>query len=288
MRIARIRDARGAFLARLEAGSEGEIAVPILEDRGGLDPLRALLGQGDLVDLPAVPPVAEPVLLSEARLLAPVREPQKILGIGLNYADHAREAGLAPPATPIVFTKTANAIVGPDEPIRWERPASSQVDYEAELAVVIGRRVRNVSEADALDAVLGYTCCNDVSARDAQFAEGQWTRAKSFDTFCPLGPWIVTGDEVGDPQALGIACRVNGETLQRSTTAEMIFGVAALIASLSTVMTLEPGDVIATGTPFGVGFARTPPIFLADGDVVEIEIERIGILRNPVVVTGAA
>ncbi|MEY2470602.1 MAG: hypothetical protein QOF21_3300 [Actinomycetota bacterium] len=211
--------------------------------------------------------------------------PSKVLAIGLNYADHARESGMTPPANPLIFVKTNNSICRDGDPIVWAGADSSQVDYEAELAVVIGRRARRVSEADALSYVFGYTCCNDVSARDAQFGDQQWVRGKSFDTFCPLGPDIVTADEIPDPQNLRIACRVNGETLQDSNTSEMIFGVAELISYCSRFMTLEPGDIIATGTPFGVGFSRNPPIFLGDGDVCEIEIEKIGVLTNPCVVT---
>lgn len=211
--------------------------------------------------------------------------PTKVLAIGLNYADHARESGMTPPKNPLIFVKTQNSVCYDGDTITWAASASTTVDYEAELAVVIGKQAKNVSEADALGYVYGYTCCNDVSARDEQFADQQWVRAKSFDTFCPLGPSIVTADEIPDPQNLRIMCRVNGETLQDSNTSEMIFGVAYLISYISQYMTLEPGDIIATGTPFGVGFSRTPPIYLKDGDVCEIEIEGIGTLTNPVVVT---
>ena len=213
-----------------------------------------------------------------------IAPPSKVLAIGLNYADHARESGMEPPKNPLIFVKTNNSICFDGDPIRWAAADSSQVDYEAELAVVIGTKARRVSEADALNYVFGYTCCNDVSARDAQFGDQQWVRGKSFDTFCPLRPAIVTADEIPDPQNLAIRCRVNGETLQDSNTSEMIFGVAHLIAYCSRFMTLEVGDIIATGTPFGVGFSRTPPIFLGDGDVCEIDIEKIGVLTNPCVV----
>jgi 2-keto-4-pentenoate hydratase/2-oxohepta-3-ene-1,7-dioic acid hydratase in catechol pathway len=213
-----------------------------------------------------------------------IAPPSKVLAIGLNYADHARESGMEPPKAPLIFVKTNNSICFDGDPIRWAADDSAQVDYEAELAVVIGTKARRVSEADALDYVFGYTCCNDVSARDAQFGDQQWVRGKSFDTFCPLGPAIVTADEIPDPQNLAIKCRVNGETLQDSNTSEMIFGVAHLIAYCSRFMTLEVGDIIATGTPFGVGFSRNPPIYLQNGDVCEIDIEKIGVLTNPVVV----
>lgn len=276
MRLARLAHAGAVVLARLE----GDTAVPIATEGAhpGADALRDALYAG--TDLAGA--AAAPIPQAEVRLLAPVAWPQKIIAIGLNYADHARESGMEPPPNPVCFVKTPNSLVGPGEPISWASGASSQVDYEAELAVVIGRRASRVAQAQALDHVLGYTCCNDVSARDAQFADGQWVRGKSFDTFCPLGPWVVTADEVPDPQALGIRCRVNGETLQDSSTAEMIFGVAEIVSYLSQYLTLLPGDVIATGTPVGVGFSRTPPIFLGDGDVVEIEIDGIGTLSNPV------
>ena len=213
-----------------------------------------------------------------------IAPPSKVLAIGLNYADHAGEQNVTPPEAPLIFVKTNNSICYDGDTIRWAAADSSQVDYEAELAVIIGTQARRVSEADALNYVFGYTCCNDVSARDAQFGDKQWVRGKSFDTFCPLGPHIVTADEIPDPQALAIKCRVNGETLQDANTSQMIFGVAQLIAYCSRFMTLEVGDMIATGTPSGVGFARTPPIFLKDGDVCEIDIEKIGVLTNPVVV----
>lgn len=280
MRIARIKTDQGVFLARLESDD----AVPVARDevRLGSDRLRDMLADG--TDPATAPPLAEPPVSEGWSLLAPLCSPQKLLGIGLNYADHARESGLEPPPAPIVFTKTANSIVGPGEAVRWRSRDSKEVDYEAELAVVIGRVARYVSVDDALEFVYGYTCCNDVSARDAQFADNQWVRGKSFDTFCPLGPWVVTTDEIPDPQDLAIRCRVDGRTLQDSSTAEMIFGVAELVSYLSQVMTLQPGDVIATGTPLGVGFARKPPIYLQDGNLVEVEIEGIGTLSNPVVV----
>jgi 2-keto-4-pentenoate hydratase/2-oxohepta-3-ene-1,7-dioic acid hydratase in catechol pathway len=213
-----------------------------------------------------------------------IAPPSKVLAIGLNYADHAGEQNVEAPKAPLIFVKTNNSICFDGDTIRWAGADSSQVDYEAELAVIIGTKARRVSEADALNYVFGYTCCNDVSARDAQFGDKQWVRGKSFDTFCPLGPHIVTADEIPDPQTLAIKCRVNGETLQDANTSQMIFGVAQLIAYCSRFMTLEVGDIIATGTPSGVGFARTPPIFLKDGDLCEIDIEKIGVLTNPCVV----
>ncbi|MGB3409777.1 MAG: fumarylacetoacetate hydrolase family protein [Microthrixaceae bacterium] len=220
------------------------------------------------------------VELGRVKLLAPIARPGSVIAVGLNYADHASESGLEAPPSPVTFAKLPQSIIGPGEVIRWSQQQSTEVDYEAELAVVIGAEARDVPVESALGFVLGYTCCNDVSARDAQFSDGQWLRGKSFDTFCPLGPWLVTPEDIPDPQKLRIACRVNGETLQDSTTAQMIFSVAQIISYLSRFMTLLPGDVITTGTPAGVGFARTPPIYLSDGDTVEVDIEGIGVLVN--------
>jgi acylpyruvate hydrolase len=219
----------------------------------------------------------------EVQILAPVPRPGKLLCIGLNYRDHAKEGGVAVPVSPILFSKFSTAIVGPGDPVLIPR-GSQKVDYEAELAVVMGRRVRRVSFERALDAVLGYTCLNDISARDFQFGDGQWQRGKSCDTFAPMGPCLVTADEIADPQQLPIRLRLNGQVMQESNTREMIFSVARLIAFISENITLEPGDVIATGTPSGVGFARKPPVFLKAGDALEVAIEGIGALANPVAV----
>jgi len=211
----------------------------------------------------------------------PIDRPSKIVCVGMNYRDHAAEAGLAAPERPIPFARWPNALIGPGETIvipSWVE----EVDYEAELGVVIGRRARAVSRDDALDAVAGYLCLNDVSSRKLQFEDGQWTRAKTFDTFCPVGPRLVPASEIPDPQSLGIRCSVNGDVLQDSTTAEMVFGVAEIVAFVSEAITLEPGDVIATGTPVGVGYTREPPVFLTDGDEVTVEIDGIGALKNPV------
>ncbi len=225
-------------------------------------------------------PGGETIPLEEARLHAPIGHPSKVIGIGLNYADHAQETGAEAPEKPIVFAKYPNTIAGPGEAIRIPS-ITEQVDYEAELAVVIGSPAKNVSESEALEYVFGYTNCNDVSSRDLQFSEGgQWTRSKSIDTFAPIGPYIATRDEVPDPQNLSIRCVLNGETMQDGTTSNMIFPVAKLIAFLSTGMTLMPGDLILTGTPAGVGFARDPKVFLKAGDEVTIEIEGLGSLTN--------
>jgi 5-carboxymethyl-2-hydroxymuconate isomerase len=217
----------------------------------------------------------------DARLLAPV-VPGKVVAVGQNYMDHIREQGAKPPGIPVLFPKFATCVIGPGEPIRWPATLTERVDYEGELAVVIGRRASRVRQADALDVVLGYTNANDVSARDLQVGDGQWLRGKALDTFLPLGPAIVTPDEVGDPQDLAVRTRVNGETLQDSSTREMVFSVAELIAFITEGITLEPGDVVLTGTPHGVGVFRDPPRFLAPGDVVEVEVGNLGVLSNPV------
>jgi len=218
--------------------------------------------------------------LDQVTLLAPILNPSKIVAVGQNYMDHCREQGVEPPTSPVLFTKFPSAIVGPGAEIRWDPALSRQVDYEVELAVVIGRTARRVPKEQALDYVAGYTVCNDVSARDLQFSDGQWVRAKSLDTFCPLGPWLVTRDEISDPQDLAMRTILNGETVQDSSTREMIFGVAELIAFSSHAFTLFPGDVIVTGTPPGVGVFRDPPVFLKSGDTITVEVEGIGSLTN--------
>ena len=219
------------------------------------------------------PAVANP------RLLCPLTRPEKIMCIGRNYADHAKELGNDLPERPVLFAKYRNALAGPGECIPLPE-VSSQVDYEAELAVVIGRTGRNVAESDALDYIFGYTCANDLTMRDAQNQDGQWTRAKSPDKFCPLGPWIVTADEIPDPQALEIRLVLNGQTMQQSNTRQMVFGVAELVSYLSRTMTLSPGDLLLTGTPPGVGAGRKPQVFLGSGDRLSVEIERVGTLEN--------
>lgn len=226
--------------------------------------------------------LAEAPPLSAVTLGPPVPNPSKILCIGLNYRSHADEADIVVPDVPTVFAKFPNALIGHDAPIT-ELPLSQQLDFEGELAVVIGRRGRDIAEHEALAHVAGCTALNDVSARDLQFQTSQWTIGKISDGFAPCGPWLVTLDELRDVQSLQLQTRVNGEVMQSASTSEMVFGVAKLISFLSSVVTLEPGDLIATGTPAGVGAARTPPVFLAPGDRVEIEIEGIGTLGNTVV-----
>jgi 2,4-didehydro-3-deoxy-L-rhamnonate hydrolase len=211
----------------------------------------------------------------------PIERPQKIVCVGLNYRDHAEEQGTELPAAPLLFAKWPNTLIGPDEPIVIP-PVTKQVDYEAELGVVMGKRVRGVSAENALEAVAGYLCLNDVSARDLQFSDGQWVRGKSLDTFCPVGPELVSAADVPDPQALAIRALVNGEALQDSNTSNMIFSVAEIVAHVSQAITLEPGDLIATGTPAGVGAFREPKVWLQPGDEVTIEIGGVGALTNPV------
>jgi 2-keto-4-pentenoate hydratase/2-oxohepta-3-ene-1,7-dioic acid hydratase in catechol pathway len=213
--------------------------------------------------------------------MVPIERPGKIVCVGLNYRDHAEEQGAELPEEPLLFAKWPNALIGPDEPIVIP-PLVTQCDYEAELGVVIGARVSRVSKENALEAVRGYVCANDVSARDLQFGDGQWTRGKSVDTFCPVGP-LVEASEVPDPHALSIRAIVSGEVLQESTTANLIFGVDEIVSFASQTITFEPGDLILTGTPAGVGIFRDPPRLLRPGDDVTIEIERVGSLSNPVV-----
>jgi len=225
------------------------------------------------------------VPLEDVQLLAPVPRPGKVICVGLNYRDHAEETGQAIPDEPVLFSKFANSVVGPGADVVVPRVVT-QPDFEAELAVVIGRRTTDVSALDALSYVAGYTCANDVSARDLQFRSSQWLLGKAIDSFLPLGPWLVTADEVGDPQRLAIRCTIDGDVVQDSSTDQMIFGVADLIAFISRTITLEPGDVIATGTPPGVGMARDPQRWLRDGERMTVEIEQIGALTNTVRLTG--
>jgi 2-keto-4-pentenoate hydratase/2-oxohepta-3-ene-1,7-dioic acid hydratase in catechol pathway len=227
------------------------------------------------------------IMLADVTLCAPIETPRRnVVCVGLNYADHVAESksvvGADAPKFPVYFTKPPTTVIGPGATIPWHPHVSMAIDWEAELAVVIGRQCRDVDEASALECVFGYTVANDVTARDLQGRHQQWYKGKGLDGFCPLGPAIVTTDEIGDPQALDIALRVNGETKQQSSTRHMIFSVARLIAEWSAGMTLLPGDILLTGTPSGVGIGRKPPEFLKPGDVVEAEIAGIGVLRNTV------
>jgi len=246
--------------------------------------LRPLDFTGDMVDFICSgqrPLIDDRVLGLEKMTLAPaVSRPSKIIAIGLNYQDHAEEGKAELPKTPLVFAKFPNSLTAHQQPICWDAAVTKKVDFEAELAVIIGKRLSCCPESEAGEAIFGYTCANDVSARDLQFGDGQWIRGKSLDTFCPLGPWIVTADDVPEPQNLDISCRVNGVTMQSSNTGLMIFSVAFLVSFLSRHFTLFPGDVILTGTPSGVGVFREPSIYLKDGDQVSITIENIGTLVN--------
>lgn len=275
MKLARYRAGGEVFLGRVE----GDQLHPLLKDAGtGEDVLRTYMdnpGRG----------LDGTHSLSEVTLLAPLRAPSKILCIGLNYADHCRETNTPIPDHPIVFAKFPNGLAGPGDTVSFSGSLTSQVDYEVELAVIIGRRGRDIPEQDALGHVFGYTVANDLSARDLQMADTQWIRGKALDGFLPLGPMIVTAGDVPDPQALPLRCAVNGRLLQDSSTAEMIFKVAYLIHYLSQGLTLEAGDLILTGTPYGVGMARQPQVFLANGDLVRVEIEGIGAVENRIEVT---
>jgi 2-keto-4-pentenoate hydratase/2-oxohepta-3-ene-1,7-dioic acid hydratase in catechol pathway len=222
----------------------------------------------------------DPLDLEEIRWAPVVQRPGKIIAIGLNYRDHAAESKGKLPDFPLIFAKFPSSLAGHKDEITWDQRITRKVDFEAELAVVIGKKVRNCPETEALHAVFGYTCANDVSARDLQFGDGQWVRGKSLDTFCPLGPWLVTRDEIPDPLDLAIRCRVNGELMQDSRTAKMIFSVPRLISLLSQHFTLFPGDIILSGTPAGVGAFREPPVYLKDGDEFAVEIDAIGRLVN--------
>lgn len=238
----------------------------------GVERLRGLLTEAGLKTLPA----------AGVRLGPPVAPPRQLICLGKNYRDHAEEFDAQVPTHPIYFTKSPGALCGPTDPIRL-CPGMVRVDAEVELAVVIGRRVRDVSEQEALTCVAGYTVLNDVTDRDVQAQRLQWFLAKSADTFGPMGPWLVTPDALPDPQARGLRQRVNGTLLQESHTSNMLFTVAAVLADLSRILTLEPGDILSTGTPGGIGSTRQPPVLLRDGDQVECEIDGIGTLCNPVI-----
>jgi 2-keto-4-pentenoate hydratase/2-oxohepta-3-ene-1,7-dioic acid hydratase in catechol pathway len=218
--------------------------------------------------------------LDRVKLAPPLTRPAKIIGIGLNYRDHAEEQNAKIPVEPIIFAKFPNTLIGHNDPITWDRNVTNGVDYEAELAVIIGKTTKNCPEDEALGAVFGYTCANDVSARDIQFRNAQLVRGKSLDTFCPLGPWIVTADEIPDPGLLNVRCRLNGKLMQDGNTRLLIFSVPSLISILSRSFTLVPGDIILTGTPKGVGTFRDPPVYMKDGDEVIIEVEGVGRLVN--------
>lgn len=275
---------------RVGAITEARSVIDGTDLLGPPDPSRFDLGIHDRFDLDkpfldrlrtridAVEPVTS-IPQDQVTLLAPVPSPRKVICIGLNYADHAAESGMEPPSSPLAFSKFTSNVVGPGDSIPMP-PGESETDYEAELAVVIGRRTWRIDEANAMDHVLGYACANDLSARAFQFGDGQWQRGKSCEGFCPIGPFIATTDDVPDPHELGIRLRLNGETVQDSSTRQLIFRIPRLIAHLADHVRLEPGDVILTGTPPGVGFAKEPPIHLASGDRMEVEIDGLGTLEN--------
>jgi 2-keto-4-pentenoate hydratase/2-oxohepta-3-ene-1,7-dioic acid hydratase in catechol pathway len=274
--------------------NNGQISAGILQGDGvfplenvGFEDTISFMAAGNparerIKDLLAKTSARDLLPLKAVRLTAPVPRPPKILCVGLNYRDHATESKMEVPSVPTIFAKYSNAVIGPGDSIVLSG-ATQKPDYEAEFAVVIGKRAKNVQRSAWKDYVFGYTIVNDVSARDVQLATSQWTLGKSFDTFAPIGPHVVTADEVPDPHALDIRLSIGGETLQSSNTSELIFGVPELIEYISRMLTLEPGDIISTGTPAGVGLGRTPPRWLRPGEEVVIEIEKIGILRNPVV-----
>ncbi|HSN41793.1 MAG TPA: fumarylacetoacetate hydrolase family protein [Burkholderiales bacterium] len=221
--------------------------------------------------------------LADVKVMAPLLAPSKIIAVGLNYIDHCHEANLPVPVEPVLFSKFPNSITGPYDDLSWPAIVSKEVDYEVELGIVIARRGRDISEKDAMGYVYGYAVVNDVSARDQQFANAkQWDRGKSFDTFCPWGPYIVTRDEIADPHNLGVRTILNGKEMQNSNTKNLIFNIPKIIAYASQGTTLMPGDLIPTGTPFGVGFSRKPPVYLQDGDECVCEVDQVGAIRNRV------
>jgi acylpyruvate hydrolase len=219
----------------------------------------------------------------EVTILAPISNPHKMLFLGLNYAEHIAETGKQATTVPTIFAKFDNAIIGPGQPIVLPAAAAGHVDLEAELAIIIGKRGKNIPIDQALGYIAGYTVLNDVSARELQKSQTQWVMSKSPDTFCPMGPYLVTPDELGDPQDLPVRSWINDKQMQDSNTSHMIFKIPFLVHHISQLMTLQPGDIISTGTPPGVGYVRKPPIYLRPGDTVRVEVERVGTLENPVV-----
>ncbi|WP_237558768.1 fumarylacetoacetate hydrolase family protein [Candidatus Methanodesulfokora washburnensis] len=274
MRIARFR-----FNGKISYGIVlGEKVIPA-EKLGIPETVEEFIASGIKVS----PEGKEGIPLSKVELLAPLSNPPKIICLGLNYFDHAEEQGREPPKDPVIFLKPRTSIAGPFEDIPVPFDYTTQVDYEVELAVVIGRKGKRIPEEEAMNYVFGYMVFNDLSARDIQFGDKQWTRGKSLDKFAPMGPWITTRDEIRDPYSLRMRTLVNGEVMQDSSTAKMAIKIPRIISVLSKGMTLEPGDIIATGTPAGVGVFRNPQRFLKPGDIVEVEIENLGFLRNRIV-----
>lgn len=264
----------------------GIIEDETIEPVEGFDSLEAFLALTPVARAAALTKRGSSVQLADATLHAPVQPRKNVFCVGRNYLAHAEEGSRARgeelklPAVPTIFSKAPTSIADPDQALHLEARVSQQWDWEAELAIIIGERCKNVEEANAHDVIFGYTALNDVTARDLQRATTQWFMGKTLDDTCPIGPWIVTPDEIGDPQKLDVTLRLNGVVKQHANTSSMIFDLKRIISYVSQGLTLEPGDVIATGTPEGVGFARTPPEFMKDGDVMEVEISKIGILRN--------
>jgi 2-keto-4-pentenoate hydratase/2-oxohepta-3-ene-1,7-dioic acid hydratase in catechol pathway len=222
------------------------------------------------------------VAVEDVVLQAPISNVSKVVGIGLNYADHCREQNIPLPESVLLFAKFPSSIIGPDEDITWDHEVSTEVDYEAELAVIIGKEAFRVGPQDVWEYIAGYSIVNDVSARDVQFSDRQWVRGKSFDTFCPIGPYLATRDEIENTDNLKIQTRLNGELVQNSSTKEMVFKIPDIVSFITKSITLVPGDIICTGTPDGVGYFRDPKVLLKPGDIVEIEIENLGVLKNPI------
>jgi 2-keto-4-pentenoate hydratase/2-oxohepta-3-ene-1,7-dioic acid hydratase in catechol pathway len=280
MRYASFYDENHVRPGAIEGDRVRAIACDSLLDYIALDPQKRAQHHTDIT-----------FLLEDVRLAAPVHPKKNVYCVGRNYLEHAKEGARASgrelklPEVPTFFSKAPTAIADPDAKLNFQARVSSEYDWEGELAVVIGRRVKDATEENAMDAVFGYTCLNDITARDLQRAHLQWLKGKSLDNSCPIGPWIVGTDEISDPHKLQLTTRVNGRKKQESNTGQMIFQIPRLIAELSKGMTLEPGDVIATGTPDGVGFARTPPEFFQHGDIVEVAIQKIGTLRNTIFIT---
>jgi 2-keto-4-pentenoate hydratase/2-oxohepta-3-ene-1,7-dioic acid hydratase in catechol pathway len=260
-------------LAGLPAGERGDLLAIAQGGDAALAKVKEAIGSGS----------SRTYDLDKVLVVAPIFQPTKIVAVGLNYIDHCKEANLPVPAEPVLFSKFPNSITGPYDDLTWPTAVTTEVDYEVELGVVIGRRGANIPETEALDYVLGYTVVNDVSARDLQFANAkQWDRGKSLDTFCPWGPYIVTRDEIPDPHVLEVRTILNGKEMQKSNTKNLIFNVPQIIAYASQGTTLMPGDLIPTGTPFGVGFSRKPPVYLKDGDECVCEVEKVGAIRNKI------
>jgi 2-keto-4-pentenoate hydratase/2-oxohepta-3-ene-1,7-dioic acid hydratase in catechol pathway len=281
VRLATVRHAAGTSLAAVSCDGYADLTEVLGTALASIDDLCDLLATdpGARARLASAPALAPTWGAGNVTVLAPLRRPSKIVCIGLNYLDHCRETGTPVPESPVVFAKFPSSLIGPGDVIDLHPAATREADWEVELAAVIGERC-GPGTPPGPGCILGYTIANDVSARDLQRSDGQWIRAKSLDTFCPLGPVVVTPDEIGDPQALAIGLNLNGEPQQRSSTSEMIFPVAELISRLAAEMTLQPGDLVLTGTPHGTGGFQEPPRFLRPGDVIEAWIEPIGCLTN--------